>query len=209
MNMTIREILWQMGQPSLSALALKLYHGCAGHLVRLGASEPACVLLLSRDFEWQRGPSGQRRAFWGRFMAWGEALVSAHGAWWMQLAHDRTQWKALDSAFIMDKLWPMNVDFTHEPWETEVAVRHYAASFVRIFAGITAPVLPANTQVMILCPCDTTVRVRNGGTAPYPRNLLARLAQSIYVLRDVLGMRPVMEIDYRKLHAMISGCWRG
>ena len=136
LNLQIKRILAEMGQPLVGSIALALHHMWAGHVVRSGEQHLARSLLMFRDCEWElqqsQLPSSQRirRDLSGRPVTWEWRLSRCHGHMWKQHCGDRLGWKHLRKGFLAERHWEGDLPCTHSV-HTEVGGNMYIANFFR------------------------------------------------------------------------------
>lgn len=113
LNARLRTILKTMNLLSPSALATKMHHGWAGHLIRLPFNSPARQLVALRDAAWwnteKLKPINVRKLYFlhDTQCEWEYKLCKVHGANWKQLCKDRGVWKHLESPFICERFWEL------------------------------------------------------------------------------------------------------
>jgi hypothetical protein len=62
----------------------------AGHVARMGEKQNACRILVGEP-EGKR-PLGRPRRKWGTISEW---IIGLYGVDWIDMAHDRDQWRVL------------------------------------------------------------------------------------------------------------------
>jgi hypothetical protein len=197
MNAKIRKWLREWQQPLPSSLALKLYHGWAGHICRLSDPNPIASLLKWRDASWQQLENQKnwkhrvQRASRGNLTRWESCLLKCHGEAWMEMAQNRSQWRSLGVAFVTDRLWTLPPDFTHSPWGRDVPMVAYKAVFHNVFGLSPQARYASGTKAVLLTSSmEVAEAARDGRDSCIPKTLLARLLQAVFVAQDMLHLRP-------------------
>jgi hypothetical protein len=196
-NLKVRKILTSMGQPVVSALALKYQHGWAGHLMRFPEQHPAKQLLITRDAEWWEqeklvrhtpGRPDLFRAQRGRPCEWEYKLVSTHGVNWKRLCPDRQIWKALEEGFVRERQWELGHDMDFA-LSVPLQDNNYKAAFWDILAPAAVNNSLAEANLIVVSGSgdlvDATLGKNLGGVGE--RSLYRRLTQAHFILTAHCG----------------------